>query len=84
MLARKRAAGLAASTRRTIYTVVRAVLDCAVRDGLVARNAAASVKRPTLDRREARYLSRDEVQRLLDGLAGVGNGDGVRRGAAVR
>jgi len=91
MLARKRAAGLAASTRRTIYTVLRAVLDCAVRDGLVARNAAAAVKRPTADRREARYLSRDEVHRLLAAAAGdrllplflLLLGTGLRRGEGL-
>ena len=91
MLARKRAAGLAASTRRTIYTVVHVVLDCAVRDGLVARNAAAAVKRPTLDRREARYLSRGEVQRLLAAAAGdrlmslflLLLGTGLRRGEGL-
>jgi integrase len=40
-----RRAEKSASTVRTIYTVLRAVLDTAVRDGLVARNAAAAVGR---------------------------------------
>ncbi len=40
-----------AGTVRTIYTVLRAVLDTAVRDGLVARNTAAAVGRPADERR---------------------------------
>lgn len=91
LLARKRDAGLSASTRRTIYTVLRAVLDCAVRDGLVARNVAAAVKRPTLDRREARYLSADEVRALLGAADGdrlvplflLLLGTGLRRGEGL-
>ena len=37
----KRRAGLSASSVRTIYTVLRAALDVAVRDGLIQRNPAA-------------------------------------------
>lgn len=60
-----RAAGKSSSTIRQTYTVLRAVLDAAVRDGLVARNAAAAVKRPGVERIEAHYLSPDDVRRLL-------------------
>jgi hypothetical protein len=42
----RRQAGLSASTVRTIYTVLRAALDIAVRDGLLGRNPAAAVRRP--------------------------------------
>src|SRR5215204_5003687 len=61
LLVAKREAGLSDSTVRLIYTVCRAMLDIAVRDGLVRRNAAAAVKRPTIKRSEARYMSLEEV-----------------------
>ena len=57
LLVAKRDAGLSDSTVRLIYTVCRAVLDIAVRDGIVRRNVAAAVKRPTIKRSEARYLT---------------------------
>jgi integrase len=56
---------LSDSTIRSIYTVARAGLDGAVRDGLIARNPAAAVKRPGIARTEARCLTGDEVTRLL-------------------
>jgi hypothetical protein len=34
------------------------MLDIAVRDGIVRRNVAAAVKRPTIKRSETRYLTR--------------------------
>lgn len=58
--------GLADSTVRTVYCVLRAVLDGAVRDGLLARNPAVLVARPGVARKEARSLSPAEVARLLD------------------
>jgi integrase len=58
--------GLSPSTIRSTYTVLRAALDGAVRDGLVARNVAAAVTRPGLPRREARHLTPDELSRVLD------------------
>ncbi|OBJ50203.1 tyrosine-type recombinase/integrase [Mycobacterium asiaticum] len=57
---------LSASTIRSTYTVLRAALDGAVRDQLVARNVAAAVARPGLPRKEARHLSPAELTRLLD------------------
>lgn len=45
---------LSDSTIRSTYAVLRAVLDGAVRDGLLARNPAALVRRPGVERREAR------------------------------
>lgn len=48
---------LSDSTIRQTYTVLRSALDGAVRDGLLARNPAASVKRPGVERREARHLT---------------------------
>jgi len=46
--------GLSGSTVRQVYTVLRAVLDDAVLDGLMARNPCTLVKRPGVERREAR------------------------------
>jgi integrase len=91
LLTIKRQAGLSDSTVRLIYTVARAVLDTAVRDGLVRRNAAAVVKRPTIKRSEARYLTVAEVGRLLEAARGdrleplivLMLGTGMRRGEAL-
>jgi integrase len=91
LLTAKRAAGLSDSTVRLIYTVARAVLDTAVRDGLVRRNVAAVVKRPTIKRAEARYLTVEEVGRLLKAARGdrleplivLMLGTGLRRGEAL-
>jgi integrase len=58
--------GRSDSTVRQVYTVLRGALDVAVRDGLLASNPAAKVKRPGIARQEARYLSAAEVVRLLD------------------
>jgi integrase len=70
LLVAKRAAGLSDSTVRTVYTVCRAVLDIAVRDSIVRRNAAAAVKRPSIKRTDARYLTASEVGQLLDAVRG--------------
>lgn len=64
-----RAQPLADSTVRTVYTVLRAMLDTAVRDGVVSRNAAAAVKRPKVTSEEAVYLNVSEVRRLLAAAA---------------
>jgi integrase len=61
---------LADATIRQVYTVLRAGLDGAVRDGLLAKNPAAAVRRPGVARREARHLERADVDRLLDHAAG--------------
>jgi integrase len=53
------------STIRQVYTVLRAGLDGAVRDGLLARNPAALVKRPGIKRREAKHLDANEVAAVL-------------------
>lgn len=64
----KRKEGLAPSTVRTIYTVLRAALDIAVRDGLLQTNPAAAVRRPSIPRREASFLTPRQVRLLLDAL----------------
>jgi integrase len=60
---------LSDSTIRQVYTVLRAGLDGAVRDGLLARNPAAAVQRPSIERREARHLSAAEVSAVLKAAA---------------
>jgi integrase len=57
---------LSDSTIRTTYTVLRAALDAAVRDGLIARNPAAAVHRPGVARAEARHLDAAELAAVLD------------------
>lgn len=62
---------LADSTVRQVYTVLRQALDVAVRDGLLASNPSAKVKRPGVARQEARYLPAADVARLLDAARGL-------------
>ncbi|WP_276205456.1 site-specific integrase [Mycobacterium marseillense] len=52
---------LSDSTIRSTYTMLRAGLDGAVRDGLLARNPAALVRRPSVERTEAKHLDTDAV-----------------------
>lgn len=56
---------LSDSTIRSTYTVLRAALDGAVRDGLLARNPAAQVRRPGVERTEAHHLDADAVTAVL-------------------
>jgi integrase len=65
-----RGKGLSDSTVRTVYTVARAAIDGAVRDGLLARNPVAQVARPAVARREAAHLSAGEVARVLAAATG--------------
>jgi integrase len=46
--------------------VLRQALDVAVRDGMLASNPAAKVKRPGVARKAAKYLPPDDVARLLE------------------
>lgn len=86
-----RSKGLSGSTIRSTYTVLRAGLDGAVRDGLVARNPAAVVKRPGVQRREARHLDADAVTAILKHAEGsryhpalvLIAATGLRRGEAL-
>jgi integrase len=61
-----RARALSGSAVRQVYTVLRAGLDGAVRDGLLAKNPVAAVKRPGVQRVEARHLDRDAVVQVLN------------------
>ena len=91
LLLAKRDAGLAEWTVRALYTVVRQALDTAVRDGLIRRNPAALVKRPTVRRSDARYLTPAEAGQLLEAARGdrvypvlvLMLGTGLRRGEAL-
>ncbi|MFP2990325.1 tyrosine-type recombinase/integrase [Mycobacterium intracellulare] len=82
---------LSDSTIRQAYTVLRAALDGAVRDGLLARNPAAAVKRPGVARREAQHLGGDDVLAVLAAAEGsryypvlaLIAGTGLRRGEAL-
>ena len=93
---RMRASGLSDSTVRTTYTVLRAVLDGAVRDRLIAENVAVKVKRPAVTSRadgrdEARHLSPIDVRAVLEAAAGTRHAavlsliatTGIRRGEAL-
>ena len=64
------AKGLSDSTIRQTYTILRAGLDGAVRDGLLARNPAAQVTRPGIKRREARHLDTGDVTAVLRAAEG--------------
>jgi integrase len=57
--------GLAESTIRSAYTVLRAILDTAVRDGAIGVNPAAAVKRPKVTSKEATHLTPAQVAELL-------------------
>lgn len=57
---------LAPATVRQAYTILRAVLDSAVRDEALAKNPAALVARPRLEHREAAFLTPAQVRLLLD------------------
>lgn len=91
LIVAKRAEGLAPSTVRTIYTVLRAALGIAVRDGLLHQNPAAVVRRPGVDRRDATYLTVEEAHRLLEAIRGerleplfrLMLATGLRRGEAL-
>jgi integrase len=59
------ARALSDSTIRQVYTVLRSGLDGAVRDGLIARNPTAVVKRPGVERREAKHLNDADLTAVL-------------------
>lgn len=69
LIVTKRADGLSASTIRTMYTVLRAALEVAVRDGLIRRNVSAAVKRPAVERTEAVFLTAAQAQKLLTAIS---------------
>jgi integrase len=76
---------------RTIYTVLRAGPDTAVRDRLLREDPARKVRRPTSERKEAGHLPAAEAQRLVDAVRGdrlealsrLMLATGLRRGEAL-
>ncbi|MEW1959957.1 site-specific integrase [Kineococcus sp. NPDC059986] len=70
LVMKKKMSGLSASSVRTMYSVLRAALDIAVRDGHLNRNVCAAVPRPPVERKEATYLGRSDVGRLFEALRG--------------
>jgi len=58
--------GLAESSIRSACTILRAVLDTAVRDGALAVNPSAAVRRPKVTSKEATHLTPAQVAELLD------------------
>jgi integrase len=83
--------GLAESTVRSAYTILRAVLDTAGRDGALASNPAAAIRRPRVTAKEAPHLSPAQVTELLRAaegsryaaLFGLLVHTGLRRGEAL-
>jgi integrase len=86
-----RAKGLSDSTVRQVYTVARAIADDAVRDGLMARNPFAAVRRPRVTAAEAKFLEPHQIGKLLDATRDSRYGllfeflvhTGLRRGEAL-
>lgn len=61
-----RAKGLSASRTRQAYHVLTSMLDAAVRDGRLARNAAAGVDLPRLPTPDRRYLTHAQLDDLAE------------------
>ncbi len=82
---------LADSTIRQTYTILRAGLDGAVRDQLIARNPAAAIRRPGVARTEAVHVDAGDVTKLLAAAQGsryhsalvLIAATGMRRGEAL-
>lgn len=70
VLAELEARGLSASTRRSAYATLRAALDAAVTDRLLARNPVADVKRPKASAPKPRAVEDDKVVQLLAAARG--------------
>ncbi|WP_323098121.1 tyrosine-type recombinase/integrase [Intrasporangium sp. YIM S08009] len=64
--------GLSAGSVRKIYLVASLVLDGAVQDGRIARNPAKGVRLPRQVRREPRFLTPEELARLVDAAGSHG------------
>src|SRR5215213_3025631 len=60
--------GLSAKRARKAYQVLAQVLDAAVDGGKLARNVAAGVKLPKVQRREMHFLDAVQVEVLADGI----------------
>src|SRR4029453_3261015 len=60
--------GLAAKRARKAHQVLAQVLDAAVDGGRLARNVAAGVKLPKVQRREMHFLDAVQVEQLADAI----------------
>ena len=65
-LAELRRKGLSDSTRRSAYTILRAIFDAAVKDRELADNPVAAIGRPRVEVKEAAYLTPEQVKRLVE------------------
>lgn len=65
-VASMRAAGSSASRTRQAYHLLTSMLDAAVKDGRLARNAAAGVDLPRLPTTDRRYLTHGQLADLAD------------------
>lgn len=82
---------LSAATVRQVHTILRSVLDSAVRDEALGKNPASAVRRPKAEHREATYLTPAQARSLLDAvgdsrvrpLVEVLLHTGLRRGEAL-
>ena len=82
---------LSDSTIRSTFGVLRLALDGAVRDGLLAKNPAAAVKRPGIERQETKHLSATDTAKVLKAAEGMRYhpalvliaATGLRRGEAL-
>ena len=70
MLKEKLDAGLSTRRIQYLHAVLRAALNAALKDQLVARNVAALVKPPRVIEKEVRPLTPDEARRFLDVIKG--------------
>jgi len=83
--------GMADSSRRQVYHILRIALEAARRDKLLAFNPAADVDRPVVEQHEAAYLSPADVVLLLNAARGLRYYEvlalvavtGLRRGEAL-
>jgi integrase len=60
--------GLSAKRARKAHQILSQVLDAAVDGGKLARNAAAGVKLPTVQRREMHFLDAVQVEAIADAI----------------
>ncbi|WP_137147140.1 site-specific integrase [Mycolicibacterium sp. CR10] len=82
---------LSDSTIFNVYCVLRAGLDGAVRDNVIARNPATRVDRPQVAKKDAKHISAADLSKLLTAADGLRYrdvlvliaGTGLRRGEAV-
>lgn len=64
-LAVLRKKGLSESTIRSAYVILRAILNTAVRDKMLAENVAALVDRPKVTKKEALFLTDEQVDAVI-------------------